>query len=85
MVIKTVYHFVDSNLHVLTQELKYPQKSGVNRKIGGVFEVVLPGRRLTENEGGVLKVILSGRGANDLPCEGKGLPEGPGVGVNYTD
>ena len=38
MVIKTVYHFVDSNL-----ELRYPQKRGVNRKRRGeVLEVVLP-------------------------------------------
>ena len=41
MIIKTAYHFVDSN-----QDLRYPQKRGVSRKrMGGRdLEVVLPGR-----------------------------------------
>ena len=30
--------------------------------------------------GGVLEVVLPGRGANDWPCGRKGLPGGPEVG-----
>ena len=55
-------------LLILTWELRYPQKVGVNRKRGGVLEVDLPGR-----------------GANCLPWGRKGLPEGLGIGRNYTD
>ena len=55
-------------LLILTWELRYPEKVGVNRKRGGVLEVDLPWR-----------------GANCLPWGRKGLPEGPGIGRNYTD
>ena len=64
MIIKTVYHFVDSNLGVETSS----KKEG-----------------LTEKEGEVLEVILTGRGSNDLSSVRKGSPGGPRVGGNHTD
>ena len=64
MVIKTVYHFVDSNLGV---------------------KICSKRKRLTEKEGGVLKVVLPKRWADDLPWGRKGLPWGTWVGGNYTD
>ena len=56
-------------LLILTYELRYPQKKGVNRKRGE----------------GVLKAVLPGRGANDLPYGMKDLPGGPVVRGSYTD
>ena len=53
---------------ILAWELEYPEKREVNRKEGGVLEVVLPGR-----------------GAYDLLSGRKNLPGGLGVGGNYTD
>ena len=55
-------------LLILAWELEYPEKREVNRKAGGVLEVVLPGR-----------------GAYDLLSGRKDLPGGLGVGGNYTD
>ena len=62
--IKTVYHFVDSNLGV----------------------EISSNKRLTEKEGrgGSFGSCLPERGAHDLPWGRKSLPEGPGVGGNYT-
>ena len=43
MVIKTVYHFVDSNLRV-----EISSKREVSRKNGGILEVVLPGKEAND-------------------------------------
>ena len=43
MVIKTVYHFVDSDLRV-----EISSKREVSRKNGGVLEAVLPGKEAND-------------------------------------
>ena len=63
-------------LLILTWELRYPQKRGVNRKRGGLFKLVLPAL----GRGG-----RGGREANKLPWRRKDFPGGAGVEGNYTD
>ena len=56
-------------LLILTRDLRYPQKRGVNRKRGG------------ESFGS----CSAWEGANDLPWGRKDLPGGLGVEGNYID
>ena len=56
-------------LLILTWDLRYPQKRGVNRKRGG------------ESFGS----CSAWEGANDLPWGRKDLPGGLGVEGNYID
>ena len=39
----------------------------------------------SKKRGGILEVVLPGKGENDLPWGRQGLPGGSGVGGNYPD
>ena len=57
-------------------ELRYSQKTGVNRKRVGASG---------EDGGGGIRSFSAWKGANDIPWGRKGVPGGPGIGGNYTN